>query len=39
MYESGELQQALGLEAPAEPAATPEAAPVESAPLSIENRL
>ena len=39
MYESGELQQALGLEAPAEPAPAPEAAPAESAPLSIENRL
>ena len=39
MYQSGELQQALGLEASAEPAAAPEAAPAESAPLSIENRL
>jgi monothiol glutaredoxin len=39
MYESGELQQSLGLEAPAERASTPEAAPAESAPLSIENRL
>ncbi len=39
MYQSGELQQALGLEAPAEPAQAPEAAPVDSAPLSIENRL
>ena len=38
MYESGELQQALGLEA-SEPAEAPEAAPVESAPLGIENRL
>lgn len=39
MYESGELQQALGLDAgaPAEPA--PEAAPREAPPLSIENRL
>ena len=38
MYQSGELQQALGLEA--EPAAEePEAAPVPGAPLSIENRL
>ncbi len=39
MYQSGELQQALGLEAPAEPAPTPEGAPVQSPPLSIENRL
>ncbi len=39
MYESGELQQALGLEndAPTEPA--PEPATREAAPLSIENRL
>ncbi len=37
MYESGELGQTLGLE-PAEPVA-PEAAAVQSAPLSIENRL
>jgi monothiol glutaredoxin len=39
MYESGELQEALGLDtgAPEEPA--PEAAPREPAPLSIENRL
>jgi monothiol glutaredoxin len=38
MYESGELQQALGLEdAPAEAAPEPQAA--ESAPLTIENRL
>jgi monothiol glutaredoxin len=40
MYQSGELQQALGLEAPAEPAEeAPQAAPVEPAPLGIENRL
>ena len=43
MYESGELQQALGQEPPAEgqagPTSAPEAAPAESAPLSIENRL
>jgi monothiol glutaredoxin len=38
MYESGELQQALGLE-PAAPEAAPEAAPAEAAPLTIENRL
>jgi monothiol glutaredoxin len=39
MYESGELQHALGLEndAPTEPA--PEPATREAAPLSIENRL
>jgi monothiol glutaredoxin len=40
MYQSGELQQALGLEGSAsEAAAEPEAEPVQSAPLSIENRL
>ena len=39
MYESGELQQALGQEAPAEAAPAPEATPAEPAPLSIENRL
>jgi monothiol glutaredoxin len=39
MYQSGELQQALGLEAPAQPAEAPQPAPVESAPLGIENRL
>jgi monothiol glutaredoxin len=41
MYESGELQQTLGLEAPneAEAVAPPEPAPAEPAPLSIENRL
>ena len=38
MYESGELAQTLGLEAPGD-AAEPEAAAVESAPLTIENRL
>ncbi len=38
MYESGELQQALGVEeAPAEPAPAPSAP--EPAPLTIENRL
>jgi monothiol glutaredoxin len=39
MYESGELQQALGLEndTPTEPAPEPETR--EAAPLSIENRL
>ena len=39
MYESGELIQALGLESAGEPEAEPVAAPVESAPLTIENRL
>jgi monothiol glutaredoxin len=38
MFDSGELQEALGLET-AEPATAPEAAPVAAAPLSIENRL
>jgi len=37
MYQSGELQQALGLEGSPAEAAEPE--PVESAPLTIENRL
>jgi monothiol glutaredoxin len=38
MYQSGELQEVLGVEAPAgEPA--PEAEPVAAPPLSIENRL
>jgi monothiol glutaredoxin len=38
MYESGELQQALGLDnAPTEPAPEPQAP--EAAPLTIENRL
>jgi monothiol glutaredoxin len=39
MYQSGELQQTLGLEGAPEGDDAPEAAPVESAPLSIENRL
>ena len=39
MYQSGELQQALGLEdAPPEEAA-PEGSPAEAPPLTIENRL
>ena len=38
MYESGELQQALGLDNGA-PAAAPEPQAPEPAPLSIENRL
>jgi monothiol glutaredoxin len=37
MYESGELQQLLGIEA--EPEAVTEPAPAEPAPLTIENRL
>jgi monothiol glutaredoxin len=40
MYQSGELQQALGLEGSTdEGAPEPEAETVQSAPLSIENRL
>jgi hypothetical protein len=39
MYQSGELQQTLGLEGASNGAETSEAAAVESAPLSIENRL
>jgi monothiol glutaredoxin len=37
MYESGELQETLGIDA--EPEAVPEAAPVQAPPLGIENRL
>jgi monothiol glutaredoxin len=39
MYESGELQQALGLENTAPAEAPPEPKAPEPAPLSIENRL
>jgi monothiol glutaredoxin len=39
MYESGELQQALGLENGAATEPAPEPATREAAPLSIENRL
>jgi monothiol glutaredoxin len=40
MYTSGELQQALGIEASAgQTGSEPEAETVQSAPLSIENRL
>jgi monothiol glutaredoxin len=41
MYESGELAQVLGVEAPAtpEPAPAPAGQPVQAAPLGIENRL
>ena len=39
MYESGELQQALGLENAGPAAPAPEAPASEPAPLSIENRL
>jgi monothiol glutaredoxin len=40
MYETGELAQTLGVEAPAEPpAAMPEPAPQAPRPLGIENRL
>jgi monothiol glutaredoxin len=38
MYQSGELQQTLGLEAAPE-AEAPEAAPAQAPPLSIDNRL
>src|SRR5437764_6653023 len=38
MYQSGELQQALGLEAAPE-AEAPEAEPAQAPPMSIENRL
>jgi len=39
MYQSGELREALGLEAAQDGAPEPEAAAVEPPPLSIENRL
>ncbi len=39
MYESGELAAALGVEAAADDAQPPEDGPIESAPLTIENRL
>jgi monothiol glutaredoxin len=39
MFESGELQQTLGAEAPQGPPPEPEAGAPESKPLSIENRL
>ena len=40
MYQSGELQQALGIQGSADAAAqAPEAETAQSAPLSIENRL
>ena len=39
MYESGELAQVLGVEAPATPEPAPPDQPVEAAPLGIENRL
>jgi monothiol glutaredoxin len=39
MYQSGELQQTLGLEADAPGETAPNGERVESAPLSIENRL
>jgi monothiol glutaredoxin len=38
MYQSGELHEALGLEAAQDQATEPEAAAVEPPPLSIENR-
>jgi monothiol glutaredoxin len=39
MYESGELHQTLGLEPADDGASVPESAPVQSAPMGIENRL
>jgi hypothetical protein len=39
MYETGELQQALGVENTAATAPAPETASPEPAPLTIENRL
>ncbi|HEY2437062.1 MAG TPA: Grx4 family monothiol glutaredoxin [Solirubrobacteraceae bacterium] len=39
MYQSGELQQALGADAGESPAPEPEAATPEQKPLSIDNRL
>jgi monothiol glutaredoxin len=39
MYESGELQETLGVDAPAAVPGAPEAPAVQSAPMSIENRL
>ena len=39
MYESGELAQVLGVEAPATPEAAPTGEHVQAAPLGIENRL
>ncbi len=39
MYENGELHEALGAEAPAEPEAPAAAEPVGQRPLGIENRL
>jgi monothiol glutaredoxin len=39
MYESGELQETLGLDSAPAGEEAPEASAVESAPLSIENRL
>src|SRR3954447_24244156 len=37
MYETGELAEVLGLDAPAEPEPAPEGQPVQAAPLGIEN--
>jgi monothiol glutaredoxin len=39
MYQSGELQETLGLEGTQEQETTPEPEPVQAPPLSIENRL
>ena len=39
MYESGELAEVLGVDAPTAPEPAPEGEPVQAAPLGIENRL
>jgi monothiol glutaredoxin len=39
MYDSGELAQVLGVEAPATPEPAPAGQPVQATPLGIENRL
>src|SRR5213592_2028738 len=39
MYETGELAELLGVDAPAAPEPAPEGEPIQAAPLGIENRL
>jgi monothiol glutaredoxin len=39
MYESGELAEVIGVDAPENQAVAPDSGPVEPAPLGIENRL
>src|SRR5213592_3075660 len=39
MYETGELAEVLGVDAPAAPEPAPEGEPIQAAPLGIENRL